>query len=206
MGSALTCPTPRVCFSYLLYNTPSPTILPRSVTETVGVRTTPGNSFCIFVTPHNHLGIIILHSTSPIFNFKIIYHPLKLHKMSSAACIFCKIIKGMSHHLYHDILYLHISIAMSDATRSKIWIDWRASLGHIGDIPSLKLFESDKVFAFLDIQPLSLGHAVRIIPYDSIPLPRIPTYPSWRGVSEVPRTAVIASTSNSRPIIQKKEK
>ncbi|KXG53218.1 Histidine triad (HIT) protein [Penicillium griseofulvum] len=45
--------------------------------------------------------------------------------MSSAACIFCKIIKG--------------------------------------DIPSLKLFESDKVFAFLDIQPLSRGHAVRFL-------------------------------------------
>lgn len=29
-----------------------------------------------------------------------------------------------------------------------------------GDIPSFKLFESDKVFAFLDIQPLSRGHAV----------------------------------------------
>ncbi|KAJ5662471.1 hit family protein 1 [Penicillium maclennaniae] len=41
--------------------------------------------------------------------------------MSSAACIFCKIIKG--------------------------------------DIPSFKLFESEKVFAFLDIQPLSRGHA-----------------------------------------------
>lgn len=30
-----------------------------------------------------------------------------------------------------------------------------------GDIPSLKLFESSSVFAFLDIQPLSVGHAVR---------------------------------------------
>jgi hypothetical protein len=29
-----------------------------------------------------------------------------------------------------------------------------------GDIPSLKLFESDTVLAFLDIQPLSKGHAV----------------------------------------------
>ena len=30
----------------------------------------------------------------------------------------------------------------------------------IGEIPSFKLFESDKVFAFLDIQPLAYGHAV----------------------------------------------
>lgn len=33
----------------------------------------------------------------------------------------------------------------------------------IGDIPSLKLFESDTVLAFLDIQPLSKGHAVGLI-------------------------------------------
>lgn len=31
-----------------------------------------------------------------------------------------------------------------------------------GEIPSLKLFESERVFAFLDIQPLSQGHAVRL--------------------------------------------
>ncbi|KAI9830612.1 MAG: Adenosine 5'-monophosphoramidase [Thelocarpon superellum] len=30
-----------------------------------------------------------------------------------------------------------------------------------GEIPSLKLFESDKILAFLDIQPLSRGHALR---------------------------------------------
>lgn len=29
-----------------------------------------------------------------------------------------------------------------------------------GEIPSFKLFESDKTLAFLDIQPLSKGHAV----------------------------------------------
>lgn len=29
-----------------------------------------------------------------------------------------------------------------------------------GEIPSFKLFESERVFAFLDIQPLSRGHAV----------------------------------------------
>ena len=29
-----------------------------------------------------------------------------------------------------------------------------------GDIPSFKLFENERLLAFLDIQPLSLGHAV----------------------------------------------
>jgi hypothetical protein len=76
-------------------------------------------------------------------------------------------------------------------------------LRYTGDIPSLKLFESEKVFAFLDIQPLSLGHAVRIIPYDSIPLPRIRRIPG--GASEVITTAVITSASNPRPIIDERE-
>jgi len=33
---------------------------------------------------------------------------------------------------------------------------------HQGRIPAFKLFESDKVLAFLDIQPLSRGHALVI--------------------------------------------
>ncbi|KAF4267771.1 Adenosine 5'-monophosphoramidase [Aspergillus fumigatus] len=56
--------------------------------------------------------------------------------MSSAACVFCKIIKG--------------------------------------DIPSFKLFESDKVFAFLDIQPLSRGHALVIPKFHGAKLTDIP--------------------------------
>lgn len=34
-----------------------------------------------------------------------------------------------------------------------------------GEIPCFKLFESDKTLAFLDINPLSKGHAVRPLPY-----------------------------------------
>ncbi|KAL2009769.1 hypothetical protein VTN00DRAFT_5576 [Thermoascus crustaceus] len=56
--------------------------------------------------------------------------------MSSAACVFCKIIKG--------------------------------------DIPSFKLFESDKVLAFLDIQPLSRGHALVIPKFHGAKLTDIP--------------------------------
>ncbi|RFU24209.1 hypothetical protein B7463_g12128, partial [Scytalidium lignicola] len=43
-----------------------------------------------------------------------------------------------------------------------------------GDIPSFKLFESDKVFAFLDIQPLSKGHALVIPKYHGEKLIDIP--------------------------------
>ncbi|KAF8866183.1 hit domain-containing protein [Acephala macrosclerotiorum] len=55
---------------------------------------------------------------------------------SSAACIFCKIVKG--------------------------------------DIPSFKLFESDKVLAFLDINPLSRGHALVIPKFHGEKLVDIP--------------------------------
>ena len=58
---------------------------------------------------------------------------------TNAACIFCKIIKGMFQ-----------SSELRAPQTNNI----------IGDIPSFKLFESDKIFAFLDIQPLSRGHAV----------------------------------------------
>ncbi|KAL2811081.1 HIT-like domain-containing protein [Aspergillus granulosus] len=43
-----------------------------------------------------------------------------------------------------------------------------------GEIPSFKLFESDKVFAFLDIQPLSRGHALVIPKYHGEKLTDIP--------------------------------
>ncbi|KIX00591.1 uncharacterized protein Z518_09656 [Rhinocladiella mackenziei CBS 650.93] len=43
-----------------------------------------------------------------------------------------------------------------------------------GDIPSFKLFESDKVLAFLDIQPLSKGHALVIPKHHGSKLVDIP--------------------------------
>ncbi|KKK13805.1 hypothetical protein P175DRAFT_0504037 [Aspergillus ochraceoroseus IBT 24754] len=43
-----------------------------------------------------------------------------------------------------------------------------------GEIPSFKLFESDKVFAFLDIQPLSRGHALVIPKFHGAKLTDIP--------------------------------
>ncbi|KZZ97044.1 hit family protein 1 [Ascosphaera apis ARSEF 7405] len=43
-----------------------------------------------------------------------------------------------------------------------------------GEIPSLKLFENSKVFAFLDIQPLSKGHALVIPKFHGEKLTDIP--------------------------------
>ncbi|KAK1831190.1 HIT family protein 1 [Podospora conica] len=43
-----------------------------------------------------------------------------------------------------------------------------------GEIPSLKLYESEKTLAFLDIQPLSRGHALIIPKYHGKKLADIP--------------------------------
>ncbi|CAK3967321.1 related to kinase C inhibitor-I [Lecanosticta acicola] len=43
-----------------------------------------------------------------------------------------------------------------------------------GDIPSMKLFESDKTLAFLDINPLSYGHALVIPKHHGAKLTDIP--------------------------------
>jgi len=76
------------------------------------------------------------------------------------------------------------------------------SFGHVGDIPSFKLFESPHLLAFLDIQPLSRGHAVRLSPP---PLSRPPCFYGstceQRGASSVPRfpeMRVGASTMSGR--------
>lgn len=65
-----------------------------------------------------------------------------------AACIFCKIIKGTSNLSCYSI---------------------HSDRPNPGDISSLKLFESERVYAFLDIQPLSQGHAV-CLPFEILPL------------------------------------
>ncbi|KAM5443342.1 Adenosine 5'-monophosphoramidase [Microsporum ferrugineum] len=43
-----------------------------------------------------------------------------------------------------------------------------------GEIPCMKLFESERVLAFLDIQPLSRGHALVIPKYHGTKLTDIP--------------------------------
>ncbi|KAI1646910.1 HIT-like protein [Daldinia loculata] len=43
-----------------------------------------------------------------------------------------------------------------------------------GEIPSFKLFESDRTFAFLDINPLSKGHALVIPKFHGAKLTDIP--------------------------------
>ncbi|KAI4245735.1 MAG: hypothetical protein L6R40_002263 [Gallowayella cf. fulva] len=62
----------------------------------------------------------------------------------AAACIFCKIIKVNPKILKK------------------------------GEIPSFKLFESERLLAFLDIQPLSLGHALVVPKHHGAKLTDIP--------------------------------
>lgn len=66
-----------------------------------------------------------------------------------ASCIFCKIIKGMPPNPEA----MRPCFAFCERARAEIFF--------LGDIPCFKLFESDKTLAFIDINPLSRGHAVR---------------------------------------------
>ena len=66
---------------------------------------------------------------------------------AAAACIFCKIIKGSpAIGCQFGAILLH----------GKYLADPKP-----GEIPSMKIFESEKTLAFLDIGPLSKGHSVR---------------------------------------------
>ncbi|KAF2702699.1 HIT-like protein [Pleomassaria siparia CBS 279.74] len=76
----------------------------------------------------------------------------------SAACIFCKIIKG--------------------------------------DIPSFKIFESDKTFAFLDIGPLSKGHSLIIPKHHGAKLHDIPDDQLAEVLSVTKRIAVAQGLEN----------
>jgi len=70
-----------------------------------------------------------------------------------------------------------------------------------GDIPSFKLFESDKVFAFLDIQPLSRGHALVIPKFHGEKLAQIPD-DQLAEILPVVKKLVIATGATDYNILQ----
>lgn len=70
-----------------------------------------------------------------------------------------------------------------------------------GDIPSMKLFESDKTFAFLDINPLSYGHALVIPKHHGAKLHDIPDE-SLGELLSVTKKIAIASGSQDYNILQ----
>jgi hypothetical protein len=53
----------------------------------------------------------------------------------------------------------------------------------VGEIPSMKIFESEKTYAFLDIGPLSRGHSVRSISLDESNSYRCPHFTLTRTSS-----------------------
>ncbi|KIW37440.1 uncharacterized protein PV06_10480 [Exophiala oligosperma] len=65
-----------------------------------------------------------------------------------------------------------------------------------GDIPSFKLFESDKVLAFLDIQPLSKGHALVIPKHHGAKLVDIPDDSLTELLPVVKKLAVASGAEN----------
>ncbi len=72
-----------------------------------------------------------------------------------AACIFCRIIKG-------KIPTLIPLLRPAALPNQYILVASRYRLTRLGEIPCMKLFETEKTLAFLDIGPLSKGHAVSI--------------------------------------------
>jgi len=70
-----------------------------------------------------------------------------------------------------------------------------------GDIPSFKLFESEKVLAFLDIQPLSRGHALVIPKFHGTKLTDIPDE-DLKELLPVAKRIAVASGAEDFNILQ----
>ncbi|OQV10056.1 hypothetical protein CLAIMM_14105 isoform 1 [Cladophialophora immunda] len=109
--------------------------------------------------------------------------PQLMNKM--AACIFCKIIKGENQWRLRFFRAVAVATVENDelvcsSSGEGVLTVWVSA----GEIPSFKLFESDKVLAFLDIQPLSRGHAVRT----HAPSPLIPSASPILSLSGFPCT------------------
>ncbi|KPI43038.1 Hit family protein 1 [Cyphellophora attinorum] len=65
-----------------------------------------------------------------------------------------------------------------------------------GEIPSLKLFESSSVFAFLDIQPLSRGHALVIPKHHAPTLTTLPDEHLSEILPVVKKLAIASGAEN----------
>ncbi|KIW76356.1 hypothetical protein AYO20_00990 [Fonsecaea nubica] len=70
-----------------------------------------------------------------------------------------------------------------------------------GEIPSFKLFESEKVLAFLDIQPLSRGHALVIPKHHGVKLTDIPD-DSLVDILQVLKKIAVATGAENYNILQ----
>ncbi|MCJ1372957.1 Adenosine 5'-monophosphoramidase [Loxospora ochrophaea] len=70
-----------------------------------------------------------------------------------------------------------------------------------GDIPSFKLFESERIFAFLDIQPLSKGHALVIPKAHGAKLTDIPD-DQLQEILPVAKKLVLATGAENYNILQ----
>ncbi|KIN00978.1 hypothetical protein OIDMADRAFT_41653 [Oidiodendron maius Zn] len=70
-----------------------------------------------------------------------------------------------------------------------------------GDIPAFKLFESDKVLAFLDINPLSRGHALVIPKFHGTKLTEIPD-DQLRDILPVVKKLVTATGADNYNVLQ----
>lgn len=60
-----------------------------------------------------------------------------------------------------------------------------------GEIPSYKIYENEKVFAFLDIKPLSKGHTL-VLPKEH-----------YKGIQDIPEDLLCEVSSASKKIVKK---
>ncbi|TAQ84595.1 hypothetical protein B7494_g7064 [Chlorociboria aeruginascens] len=70
-----------------------------------------------------------------------------------------------------------------------------------GDIPSFKLYESEKVLAFLDIMPLSKGHALVIPKFHGAKLTEIPD-DQLSEILPVVKKLVVATGAENYNVLQ----
>lgn len=105
------------------------------------------------------------------------HHHQASTEMSAAACIFCKIIRGeipsfkvFPPHPPNSPIYLFPPPHPNQKKEEK-----EENPLHSTDRHTLQLLETDKILAFLDINPLSRGHAVTPPPSSALrPLPLPP--------------------------------
>lgn len=80
-------------------------------------------------------------------------------------CMIAAVVSSKAPHIHTKIIPPTWQPRVSSARSSRVGQGFASHLRHAsdqfaGEIPSMKLFESEKTFAFLDINPLSKGHAV----------------------------------------------
>lgn len=155
MGSALACPTPRASLRFMLFT------LSRSE------RGSPFNSQApppfLSLSPNNPASTSMTSLVPELLTFNLSSHFSAAPTDNPFFQYGLRCLPLLQN--YQGSVQPHMSLYPTPS-----WINSHPD--NAGEIPSFKVFESDKVFAFLDIQPLSRGHAVGSRHFCLFPAPR----------------------------------